>query len=213
MERRAYEKSYLPEAKSHLGFCTDYLINGCGIPADRVGSVYATSPTMKAFGCGDPAVVAGISGLELGQRLYRGLFGTDETPTFAPDRTGRSAEYWGGWALAHFQWHWNRPFRWIFARTTLSNLLAKYSTYHEMDISRFVEDFKGELDAVELEPDLRRIRRAAGLSQAELARRSGVNVRNIQLYEQRAQDVNRASAATLAALARCLSCSIEDLMD
>ena len=63
------------------------------------------------------------------------------------------------------------------------------------------------------EPNLRRLRRAVGCSQAELARRSGVNVRNIQLYEQRVQDINRASAASLSALAQCLSCSIEDLME
>lgn len=55
--------------------------------------------------------------------------------------------------------------------------------------------------------------RAVGYSQSELARRSGVNIRNIQLYEQRVQDINRASAASLAALAQCLSCSIEDLME
>ena len=70
-----------------------------------------------------------------------------------------------------------------------------------------------ELESVPVEPNLRRIRRAAGYSQAELARQSGVNIRNIQLYEQRVQDINRASAASLADLARCLSCSIEDLME
>ena len=213
MVLRAYEKFYLPEAKSHLGYCSDYLINGCGLSADLVGSVYATSPTMGLFGRGDPSVLTGISGLELGQRLYRELYDASDAPAFAPPPGGRSAEYWGGWVLAHFQWHWNRRFKWIFARTTFSNLLSKYATYHEMDVSRFIEDFKGELDSVEVEPNLRRIRRAAGYSQAELALRSGINVRNIQLYEQRVQDINRASAASLAALAQQLSCSIEDLME
>ena len=42
----AYERSYLPDAKSHLGVCTDYLVNRCGIAADRVGNIYATSPDM-----------------------------------------------------------------------------------------------------------------------------------------------------------------------
>ena len=104
-------------------------------------------------------------------------------------------------------------FRWIFARTSLSGLLAKYAVYHEADISRFLEDFMDELKEIPVEPNLRRIRRATGYSQAELARMSGVNVRNIQLYEPRAQDINRAAASTLAALARCLSCAIEDLME
>lgn len=209
----AYEKSYLPEAKSHLGVCSDYLVNRCRIAADRVGSVYATSPVMKAFGRGDPSVVAGLSGIELGQRLYRDLYGREDAPAWTGDATDRSCEYWGGWALAHFQWHWNRPFKWIFARTRFSEILAKYSVYHEMDIARFLEDLMRELESVPVEPNLRRIRRAVGYSQAELARQSGVNIRNIQLYEQRVQDINRASAALLAELARCLSCSIEDLME
>ena len=213
METRAYAAFYLPEAKRHLGVCTDYLVHACGIPADRVGDVYATSGTMEQFGRGDPGVLAGLSGTELGQRLFRELRATDDAPGPAPAGRGRSPEYWGGWALAHFQWHWCTTFRWIFARTTMSGLLAKYAVYHEMDVSRFLEDFMEELRAVETEPNLRRIRRAAGLSQSALARATGVNIRNIQLYEQRVQDINRASAATLAALARRLSCSIEDLME
>ena len=95
----------------------------------------------------------------------------------------------------------------------LSDVLAKYPIYHEMDVTRFLEDFMPELGSVPVEPNLRRLRRAVGYSQSELARRSEVNIRNIQLYEQRAQDINRASAASLAALAQCLSCSIEDLME
>lgn len=213
METRAYAAFYLPDAKRHLGACTDYLVRVCGLPADRVGVIYATSGTMAMFGRGDPGVLAGLSGTELGQRLFRELRGGDEAPAPVPSGPGRSPEYWGGWALAHFQWHWCTTFRWIFARITMSALLSKYAIYHEMDVSRFLEDFMAELRAVETEPNLRRIRRAAGLSQTALARETGVNVRNIQLYEQRVQDINRASAASLAALARRLSCSIEDLME
>lgn len=209
----AYESFYLSEAKAHLGVCTDYLVNRCGIAADRVGGVYATSPVMKAFGRGEPSVVSGLSGVELGQRLYCGLYGREDAPDWTGDATGRSCEYWGGWALAHFQWQWNVTFKWIFARTSLSSVLAKYAIYHEMDIARFLDDFMQELKATPVEPNLRRIRRARGYSQMELARKSGVNVRNIQLYEQRVQDINRASASALADLAQCLSCSIEDLME
>ena len=165
------------------------------------------------FSRGDPGVLAGMSGIELGQRLFMELRATDTAPRPEFRLSGRSPEYWGGWVLAHFQWHWCKSFRWIFARTSMSNILSKYSIYHEMDISRFLEDFMVELQSVELEKNLKRIRRAAGYSQSELSRISGVNVRNIQLYEQGVQDINRASAATLAALARPLACSIEDLME
>ena len=95
----------------------------------------------------------------------------------------------------------------------MSNLLGKYSVYHEMDVSRFLEDFMQELESASVEKNLRRIRLAAGYSQSELSRLSGVNIRNIQLYEQGVQDINRASASTLASLARPLACTIEDLME
>lgn len=70
-----------------------------------------------------------------------------------------------------------------------------------------------ELESVKVEKNLRRMRLAAGYSQSELSRLSGVNIRNIQLYEQGVQDINRASASTLASLARPLACAIEDLME
>lgn len=213
MEIRAYEQFYLADAKSHLASATDYLIASCKIPADRVGFVYSTSPTMKRFSIGEPGIVAGMSGIELGKLLWRELYASDAAPEPIQLSNGRSCEYWGGWALAHFQWYWRKTFKWIFARTTMSGLLAKYSVYHEMDISRFLEDFMAELAAVKTEPNLRRIRRAAGYSQSELANKSGVNIRNIQLYEQRSQDINRASAFSLSALAGVLGCSIEDLME
>ena len=213
MEIRSYSDVYLNDAKRHLGVATDYLVNVCGLSADRVGTVYASSPTLYLFGRGDPGVVAGLSGTELGQRLYLEMRAVEEAPPPVKPSSGRSSEYWGGWALAHFQWHWCKTFRWIFARTSLSGILAKYRIYHEMDISRFLEDFMSELEAVSVEKNLTRIRRAAGYSQSKLARLSGVNIRNIQLYEQGVQDINRASAATLAALARSLACTIENLME
>ena len=212
METRAYSDIYLNEAKRHLGVATDYLVNVCGFPPERVGRIYAGNPTARLFARGDPGIVAGMSGIELGQRIYRETQAGTEAPP--PVRAvEKSPEYWSGWALAHFQWHWCKTFRWIFARTTLTEIVAKYRVYHEMDISRFVEDFMAELVSVKVMPNLRRLRQAAGLSQSGLARASGVNVRNIQLYEQRVQDINRASAATLAALARPLACTIEDLME
>jgi DNA-binding Xre family transcriptional regulator len=154
-----------------------------------------------------------MSGTELSQRLFLEIRPDEEASAPVISTAGRSPEYWGGWALAHFQWYWCKTFRWILARTSMSNLLGKYSVYHEMEVSRFLEDFMQELESVKVEKNLRRMRLAAGYSQSELSRLSGVNIRNIQLYEQGVQDINRASASTLASLARPLACTIEDLME
>ena len=60
---------------------------------------------------------------------------------------------------------------------------------------------------------LKRIRTAYGCTQSELAKRSGVSLRSIQMYEQRNKDINKASAETLLRLSRVLGCTMEDLME
>ena len=66
---------------------------------------------------------------------------------------------------------------------------------------------------ITISKEIHRQRLAAGLSQSELAALSGVNIRNIQQYEQRAKDINRAAAISLQSLARVLGCRIESLLE
>jgi len=56
-------------------------------------------------------------------------------------------------------------------------------------------------------------RLAAGLSQSELGKASGVNVRLIQDYEQGHKPINRAAAETVHKLAKALGCTMEDLIE
>jgi len=213
METCAYPAFYLPDAKRHLGACTDYLVRTCGWSVADVGQAYATSRLLSAFGRGDSGAIAGLSGIELAQRIASESSDETSTPSAMPHTTCRSPEYWTGWALAHLQWHLARPFSWILRRMPLETIRAKYAIYHEMDLSRFLEDVASAIRRIRCEPNLRRLRRAAGLSQTQLAKESGVHVRSIQLYEQRVQDINRASAESLRALSKCLSCAIEDIME
>ena len=52
-----------------------------------------------------------------------------------------------------------------------------------------------------------------GLTQLELAARSGVNLRNIQDYEQGHKDINKACAITVYKLAQALNCKVEDIVE
>ena len=54
-----------------------------------------------------------------------------------------------------------------------------------MDISRFVETINEKWDQYYVETNLKRLRTLAGLSQSELAKRTGVSIRQIQFFEQR----------------------------
>lgn len=48
---------------------------------------------------------------------------------------------------------------------------------------------------------LQAVRKAIGIFQKELAETSGVTFRMVQQYEQRAKDINKATASSLFALA------------
>lgn len=56
-------------------------------------------------------------------------------------------------------------------------------------------------------------REAAGISQAELAKKTGISVRVIQNYEQGTRPLNGARAITVYRLAKALGCTVEDLLD
>lgn len=59
---------------------------------------------------------------------------------------------------------------------------------------------------------LKETRVSKGLSQSELADRSGVSLRTIQGYEIGQRDINKASGETLYKLSKALGCSMEDLL-
>lgn len=107
------------------------------------------------------------------------------------------------------------PFREIVSHgLTVSEVCSMY-LLHEADISKFVEaaDKMIQKSLSDRETNLKRIRRANGFSQKQLAEVSGVALRMIQLYEQRQNDINKAQASTLSRLARSLNCRLEDLME
>lgn len=59
---------------------------------------------------------------------------------------------------------------------------------------------------------LKTLRKASGLTQAELAQRSGVSLRSIQSYEQRYLDISKAETRVVNHLAKVLGCTMEDLI-
>lgn len=60
--------------------------------------------------------------------------------------------------------------------------------------------------------NLKAIRTASGLSQSQLAKASGVNIRIIQAIEQGWRDINKADAITVYKLSQALNCNMEDLL-
>ena len=61
--------------------------------------------------------------------------------------------------------------------------------------------------------NLKQIRQSRGLTQSQLAEKSGVNVRMIQYYEQGYKDINTAEVMTVYKLATALNCTVENLIE
>lgn len=61
--------------------------------------------------------------------------------------------------------------------------------------------------------NLKKHRERAGITQAELSLRTGVNLRTLQDYEQGSKPINKAAAITVYRIAKALGVNVEDLLE
>ncbi|MDO4797231.1 MAG: helix-turn-helix transcriptional regulator [Coriobacteriales bacterium] len=210
---RAYNSMYLADAEDCLSCAFDYVVNACGLNGDRFGRLFVTTGYAQQFERGNPAVVAGMSGIELADHVLAEA-GIAQYTGDAIRSLGASAEYWAGWALAQYQWEHGYTFEHLFTRLPFSQIVSLYNPYHEADITCFFDAADAIVAQVPPgETRLARIRASRGVSQRELSVATGVGLKSIQAYEQRTNNINKAQAGVLARLSWFLGCSIEDLLE
>ena len=212
MMTHAYQEIYLSKAQSSLGDAFDYAVNTCAIPGTDFVKLFITSSVSKRMENGEPAYLAGKSGIEIVGEIVAETKG-QELQIEPQEHFGRSREYWIGWAIAYYQWYSGRKYNDIFKVLSFEDLQKMYYTLHEADITKFVGIVDSKIKAYFSETNLKRIRTVYGFTQAELAERSGVSLRSIQMYEQRNKNINKASADTMYSLAKALGCTMEDLIE
>ena len=208
----AYDKLYLEKARTSLGRMLDFAVYDLKYTLHDFFELFIASGVADRFEHGDFTVLAGKSGVELAYMVL------DETeaeyervsPRFA---AGRSEEYWTGWALAYYQWFTSMRFADIIKAVSVEEICALYSPYHEMDIRHFVDKMNELCQHQRSETSLKRFRHLAGLSQRELAEKSGIPLRTIQQFEQRKNNINKAQIDTLIPLSQALYCEVRDLLE
>lgn len=208
----AYREIYLNKAQSVLGDAFDYAINLCGISGNDFVKLFIASSISKRIENGEPAYIAGKSGIEIVHEILAETKGNEpQIKTY--EQFGRSVEYWVGWAVCYYQWHSGRTYSEIFEAISFDELQLLYYPLHEADIGKFVEIVDARMKEYYSETNLKYIRSIYNLTQAELAEQSGVSLRSIQMYEQRNKNINKANAETLYRLAKTLGCTMEDLIE
>ena len=208
---RAYDELYLGKARMTLAWMFDYAVNGCRIEIEDFYRMFLMSSYARRFETGNCSVVAGLSGVELAQRV---IWEHDEQrelpkPIFSLDR---SPEYWLGFYLSYYQWYNNLKFEQITSKVTIRDILLMYRKYHEMDVMHFVvalDEMRQERQVARLQEYRKRI----CLSQRELAEKADVPLRTIQQYEQKQKNVNHARVDYVIRLAQALYCRPDDLME
>lgn len=208
----AYDEMYLNDAMNNLGEAFDYSTTVLNITMDDFLNMFIVSGIAEQFAKGVPKYVSGLSGTEL---VWEVLNRTKKDTKLLEPQTeyDYSPEYWCGWILAFYQWKSKKSFKEIKKYLPMNTIYKLYPTLHEASEEKFIDTANAIFERKKLPVKLQTVRKAIGLTQKELAEKSGVKLRMIQQYEQRAKDINKATASNLFALAQVLGCKAEDLLE
>ena len=209
---RAYCEDYVCGAQRVLGDMLDFAVNTCEMEISYFWRLFLESSISLQFQNGNPAYIAGKTGCELAREVLR------ESEVSEPGAEDvmyidKSPQYWTGWAIAFYQWYSGYSFENINAALPIEQVVIMYDPYHEMDILSFAQAAQEKYEAFYKKTNLRRRRENIGYTQKELAQLSQVPIRQIQLFEQRQRDINKAGSECVAKLAKALCCSCEDLLE
>lgn len=199
----AYNEQFLDIIQNKLAVMFELAVLKERLDVDDFANRFAMSKAAKALEKADPVYALGKSANELLALVI------SRDPLDVEITCDASPEYWLGWVLAYAQWYFNTSYSSIIKALPCSKLICHYFPYHEMDIMHSMDLIGSHLD---LEPALRRIRRAKGWSQADLARLSGVSLRAVKAYEQGSLDISKAQVETVYRLSDTLGCTIEELI-
>ena len=208
----AYAEEYLNDAMKNLGEAFDYAVNACGIDIDDFMRLFIASGYAEKFATGNPKIVSGLSGTELAMEV---LTRSGRMTEFPSEQTeyDYSPEYWSGWILAFYQWQSNRSFRNIYDYITMEEVRKLYHPLHEAPEEKFADTVNAIIERKTETSKLQAWRKQVGYTQAELAEKSGVNLRTLQQYESGAKDIRKASVQNVTSLAITLGCRIEDILE
>lgn len=211
METKSYSKDYLPYVAENLGTMLEYSA-ACGFKPDEFWNMFVLSDVAKGIEKGTVRFLVGYSAIDLTNYVINTV--SAGKPILSPEHFfERSSCYWAGWVLAQYQYYCGKTFFDINKALPIETVLKMYHVLHEADVTKFFDIADERMRNSPSQSKLKRIRLARGISQKELAERSGVDIRSIQMYEQRRNDINKARAETLLNLSKVLGCTIEELLE
>ncbi len=202
---KAYNETYLPTVSENVGTMLEHATD-LGVNPTAFWNIFVSSNVAKEIERGNPKYLT-CSAID----YLREIFDKSKVVQEKED-INKDEFYWAGWILTKFQYSSGYSFYKINNFLPLDEVLRLYPTLHEADESKFMKIAQAYFAKKGI-TNLKKIRECLGLSQSELAKLAEVDLRSIQMYEQRRNDINKAQAETLLKLSKVLGCNIEDLME
>ena len=209
----AYSELYIESSKRNLSVMTDYVANDVGMDLGSFFILFSISGIAAQFEKGNPRFIVGMSGIELAGHVFDKV--GIKCHAKPGERFERSREFWMGDVVAYYQWLRGCSFSEIIGEVTVPVILQMYDKYHEMDYEHFCSEIDRLRRVTLYARGLSRLKKRrldAGLSQRELAERSGIPVRSIQQYEQGQKDIGRAAVSSVIKLATALECDVKEIL-
>lgn len=211
MAIKSYDVKYLDSVANNLGTMLQYAVDS-GFEPVLFWNMFVSSLVAKEIEKGNPKFLVGYSAIDLFNQVINESQTVNE-PICPQPFFERTEFFWAGWALAQYQNYKAISFYNLNQLFPIKNVLKLYDTLHEADITKLFIVIDEYIKNQKPQTNLKKIRTAAGLSQNQLAKMAEVSVRNIQMYEQRKNDINKAQADILFRLSKTLGCNIEDLFE
>ncbi len=208
----AYNQNYLHDAITNLGEMTEYAHYACSADLDSIFILFVVSGYANRFQVGDPWVLSGMSGTELYMAIMDKC-GMGLNPYPDPMiRYDTDFYYWIGYILAYTQWLSGQTFKSITDTVKTEDFMRMYPALHTVSEDRAAEEILKLSRDRTMVSRLQEYRKRLGLTQAELAAKSGVNLRTLQQYEVGDKDISKAAAGSVISLAKVLHCEPESLV-
>lgn len=208
----AYNEMYLADAMHNLGEMIEYAHDACNVEPDKALSYFVISGYARRFAAGDPAVVSGISGTELfiysAEKCRAGL---EKWPK-PLIRYETEEYYWLGYILALFQWKTGYSFGTISSKIKAEDIFRLYPALHTVEDDNAVDVILSIYNKASQFNRIQEYRKRLGMTQLQLAKASGVNIRTLQQYEAGTKSIKKAAAETVFSLAAVLECQPEELV-
>ena len=213
MNIRPYNETYLEDVENNIGSMLEYAVC-CEFDPIVIWGAFVNSKIAKEIERGNPKYLSGYSGREyLDILIYISSFDSNKRLINPDCSLNNDMYYWAGSAVSRLQFETCMSFSEIEMYLSLEEILEMYYILHEADMSKFIDIAYKRIKDKKIQTNLGTMRKAIGLSQQKLANLANVDLRSIQMYEQRKNDINKAQATTLFKISKVLGCNIEDLLE